>query len=561
MASESVLRHLAHICFLVLFAILANPAISMEKLPAKKAGDKRPNILLILVDDMGYTDAGYMGGEIDTPNLDKLANNGMILTNLHTTPACSTSRAMLMSGMDNHLSGMGMFPEALAPNQKGQPGYEGYLNFRIAALPELMRDGGYHTYMSGKWHLGIEDPHDPAVRGFEKVFAVRSGGGGHYTDMGINAEELPIYSENGKVVPIPEGFYSTEYYADRMIEFIQAPREDGQPFFGFLSFTAPHWPLQAPESAINKYVGRYDQGYEALNLERTTRLNSKGYFAEPVKTAPRPPEAADWNSLSQQEKKTAAKTMEIYAAMVDLIDVHVGRVINTLKESGEYDNTIIFFMADNGAEGHDVGVAFQAIAEYIEECCDNSYENLGKPDSYVWQGPGWAWASVAPFRSFKGYTTQGGITAPAFVHFPQKIKAGTVNHSFISLMDIMPTFLDIAGIKHPGARYEEREVLPMQGASMLPILYGQQDAIYDDDYAMAWEFNGKKAVRKGNWKIVEMLPPHGNGRWQLFNLANDTAEQNDIVDKHPEILKELEAEWDRYAKENGVIMSSKVVSY
>jgi arylsulfatase len=222
----------------------------------KKAADERPNILFILVDDMGYTDVGYMGGEIDTPILDQLAASGVNLTNLHTAPLCSTSRAMLMSGMNNHLSGLGMWPEDMAPNQKGQPGYEGYLNFRVAALPEVMRDANYHTDMSGKWHLGFDDHVDPAVRGFEKSFVIRSGGGGHFTDMGITAKEVAIYSENGKRTTIPEDFYSTEFYADRMIEYINSPREDGEPFFAYLAFTAPHWPLQAPDAAVAKYRGK-----------------------------------------------------------------------------------------------------------------------------------------------------------------------------------------------------------------------------------------------------------------------------------------------------------------
>ena len=554
------MRSVTILCLFV-FLVVGNAAVSMGPPPEKKVAGDRPNILFILVDDMGYTDAGFMGSEIDTPNLDQLAASGIILTNLHTTPVCSTSRAMLMSGMDNHLSGVGMFPEALALNQKNKPGYEGYLNFRVAALPEVMRDGGYHTYMSGKWHLGIEDEHDPAVRGFERVFALRSGGGGHFTGLGINKERVPIYSENGTVTTIPEDFYSTEYYADRMIEFIKTARTDGKPFFGFLSLTAPHWPLQAPDTAIRKYEGRYDSGYDALHARRIQELNAKGYFNKPIEPAVRPVNTPDWNELSAEEKKVASRTMEIYAAMVDLIDVHIGRVVEVLKETGEYDNTVIFFMSDNGAEGHPVGTTFPAIAAYIKECCDTSYENMGHADSYIWQGPGWAWASGAPFRMYKGNTTEGGIVAPAFVHYPKKIKSGTVNHGFVSLMDIMPTLLELAGIRHPGANFLGRSVLPMQGISMLPMLYGSRGDTHGDIFIMGWEFNGKKAVRKGNWKIVQMPPPHGNGNWQLYNLADDTAEQNDLIDEHPEILEGLLIQWEKSVKDNGIIISDKFVNY
>jgi arylsulfatase len=290
-------------------------------------------------------------------------------------------------------------------------------------------------------------------------------------------------------------------------------------------------------------------------------LKSKGLIPADIKVAPRLDGEPAWDELSSEKKKIEARKMEIFAAMVDQIDVHVGRVIDALKVAGEYNNTVIFFMSDNGSEGHHVGTSIPPVAKWVEICCDNSFENMGKAKSYVWQGPNWARAGSAPFRMFKGFTTEGGIRVPALVHYPKWENAGTVNNSYVSLMDIMPTILDIAGAQHPGTRYKDRDVLPMQGKSMWPMLSAKKANTHEENYATGWELNGKKAYRKGKWKIVKMPKPFGNGDWQLYDVVNDQGEQTDLAAINPTKVKELIALWDQYAVDNGVIMSNELMNY
>lgn len=515
----------------------------------------RPNILLIVADDLGYTDLGAWGGEIETPNLDALAQSGVMLTNFHVAPTCSPTRAMLLSGTDNHIAGLGNMSELLTPNQEGQPGYEGFLNSRIATLAELLRGAGYHTYMTGKWHLGSSEETSPAARGFDKSFAQLQGGAGHFDRLPLVGPSPAKFRENGKEVDnLPNDFYSTAFYAERLIEYIHQDAGDGKPFFGYLAYTAPHWPLQAPAGSIAKYRGRYESGYDALHGRRLQTAKERGVVPEWVKSAPRAPNEPAWTDLTVGERRIEARKMEIYAAMVDDLDVHTGRVIEYLRANGQLDNTFIFFMSDNGAEGHRLERAFTAAAEWAGECCDNSLENMGNADSYIWYGPNWARASTGAWRGFKGFTSQGGIHVPAFAHFPKAIKSGLRCDSFTTVMDVMPTLLELAGVKHPGATYKGRETVPMKGVSMMPMLRGKAERTHDPDYVMGWELFGKRAVRSGDWKIIYEPATYWAGRWELYNLAADPAEQHDLAQVAPAKLKEMVALWEQYARDNGVIL-------
>ena len=533
----------------------------------------RPNVLLIVVDDMAFNDLGIFGSEIRTPNIDALAREGVFLTNFHVAPNCSPTRAMLFSGTDSHNAGLGNMAEDLSKNQKGNPGYEGYLNFQVAALSELFLDAGYHTYMTGKWHLGLTQETSPAARGFEKSYTILQGGGGAFANMlPIVGPGKALYQENGeKLEELPEDFYSTRSYTEIMQEYIDADLDDGKPFFAYLAYTSPHWPLQAPQESMTRYKGVYDAGYDALLEKRLQILKDLGLVAADIEPFPRLLDEKPWDELSLDEQRYQAKIMEIYAAMVDDVDVYIGRMIDYLKEIGEYENTIIFFMSDNGPEGHAMQHSFPELVAWADECCDNSYENIGNADSYVWLGPNWGQAGNTPLRMFKGYPSQGGVRAPAFFHYPRAMQAAAMNDSVITVKDIMPTLLELAGIEHPGAGlFQGREVLAMQGRSVVPVLTGERASIREPDNYMGWELFGKQAIRQGDWKIINIpsipsrdvrLPVLKPGQWQLYNLAEDPAEMNDLADSNPEKLRELLALWEQYTTENNFIYPDTLTGY
>jgi arylsulfatase len=531
--------------------------------------DARPNILLIVADDLGYTDIGAFGSEIETPNLDALAEAGVRLTQFYVAPTCSPTRSMLMSGTDNHLAGLGNMFEELRANQKGHPGYEGHLSFQVAALPELLRDAGYRTYMAGKWHLGLTEDTSPTARGFERSFALVQGGAGHFSDMAIVGPDPAIFREDGKLVQLPNNFYSSRYYSERLIEYLENRPDDGQPFFAYLAFTAPHWPLQAPAESIAKYSGRYDAGYDALQAARFGQMRKLGLLTPGMKATPRVPGEPAWDALSAEEKQIAARKMEIYAAMVDDLDHHLGRVLETLKRRGEFDNTFIFFLSDNGPEGAHLEIGWDALREWVAQCCNNSIENMGKADSYLWYGPNWARAGAAPFRMFKAFTTEGGIRVPAIVHYPKTVPGGGIQSAMATVMDVVPTILELADIEHPRT-YQGREVLPLRGASMLPALTGESSYVHAEDYVMGWELFGRRAIRQGDWKIVwdpaaiqwEPRDPQINyDSWRLYNLAEDPSEQIDLAQKQPDRLQALLEHWESYARETGVVLPDYTVGY
>ena len=540
-------------------ALPIQSAGAMGKTPSEK---QRPNILLIVADDLGYTDLGSFGGEIDTPNLDKLADNGLKLTSFYVAPTCSPTRAMLMSGADSHVAGLGNMAGSLAPNQKGRPGYEGYLHERVAALPELLRGAGYKTYMTGKWHLGKEVSNSPAARGFDRSYALLEGGAGHFNSLPVVGPGKAPYREDGRLVDeLPENFYSTRFYVDKMIDYLKTNKDDDRPFFAYLAFSAPHWPLQAPESSIRKYQGRYDSGYDVLYERRIKGLQARGMMPDNAQGQPRLAGEKAWDDLTRQEQKTEARKMEIYAAMVDDIDVHTGRLLDYLDSIDQLNNTLIVFLSDNGAEGHHLEDSWPALRQWVIECCDNSYLNMGKANSYIWYGPNWARAGSGPFRLFKGFTSEGGIRVPAFIHYSGFKRQGEVSNAVVSVRDVMPTLLDIAAIRHPGATYKGRQLEPMTGKSLLPLLQGQSATVHDKNAVLGWELFAKRAIRQGDWKITLQAKPYGSGEWQLYNLKTDPSEQKNLAAKAPVKLRSMTRLWEQYARKNGVIIPDRVSGY
>lgn len=531
-------------------------AAAPENIGSSKAASARPNVLLIVADDLGYSDLGAFGGEIPTPNLDQLANQGMLLTNHYVTPTCSPTRAALMSGTDNHVSGLGTMAEYLprAPKLQGQPGYEGFLNDRVYWLPEVLRDAGYHTYMAGKWHLGMKPEHWPVARGFENSFALINGGGSHFAPV----PDKPIFAdraqfvENDQPAQLPSDFYSSKSFTDKLIQYIKQNHGDGKPFFAWAAYTAPHWPLHAPDEDIAKFKGRYDAGYEAIRAARLERQRELGLIAENVKPnlgLPKSKGYPSWDMLTADERANEARRMEVYAAMVHNMDRHVGRLIQTLKDLGEYDNTLVIFMSDNGAEPSD---SFFPATEHT----DNSLENLGRRLSNIGYGARWAEVSATPFRLFKGWTAEGGITSPTFVRLPGQNAPGEPIGVPTDVTDIAPTILDFADIDLPaGNEYKGRSVQPMSGVTLAPVLRGSATQETLANRVLAGELFGGRYVRDGKWKLVSVMTPFAENNWELYNLEGDRSENHDLAAEHPEIVTRMVSLWNQYAEHNGVVFA------
>ena len=569
-------------CAVMSPAPTANDAATASSATAAKP----PNILLLVADDLGYADIGAFGSEIPTPHLDALAFGGVRLSRFITSPACSPTRAMLLTGVDAQQAGFGNLKEELAPNQQGQSGYEGYLPDTVVTIASLLRDGGYRTYLTGKWHLGVEPSAWPTRRGFDKAFAMMTNAS-HFADM------LPAYhpdptakamylDDDRELQTLPAEFeYSSQFYVDRMIDYLRQHAQESaeygvqssakesmkdQPFFAYVAFSAPHWPLQAPDAAVAAMRGKYDAGYDVVLQRRLERQKQLGLLPQHATAAARAPKGRPWHELSAAERKIEVRGMEIYAAMVAEMDRHTGRLLDYLRDSGELDNTVVIFLSDNGAEGHDYddtwpADAFPAIRKALDARHDFSYENMGKPNSYTLYGANWARVSAPAFRLYKAFPSEGGVRTAALVNFPPRIAANTVSDALVLAKDIAPTILELAGVAPAGDTYRSRAVEPMSGISALDILTAAAATMETAPRTHVDELLGKRSVRKGDWKLLHTPQPYGNGRWQLYNLATDLSESNDIAAEHPAKVRELHALWQEYVREHDVILPDWVSGY
>jgi len=426
--------------------------------------------------------------------------------------------------------------------------------------------------MTGKWHLGAADDNSPMARGFEQSFSLASGGASHYADMkpayAPSPEIKANYRHNGKVLDaLPDDFeYSTQYYVDHMIGQLDQSAQSDDPFFAYLAFTAPHWPLQAPDSAIARYKGRYEGGYDKLMRERLARAKDLGVLPDSANLSTPPPKHVLWDELNAQQQIEQARAMEIYAAMIDEVDRHSGRLFDYLRQQGKFDNTIIIFLADNGAEGHDLDETWPAdlfpkIRKTIEEGHDFSYEAMGKPGSYTLYGASWAWAGSPAFNLYKAFPTEGGTRAAAFVHYPERFLTNSIVHDLLSVRDITPTLLELAGVAEPAGEYDGRTVERITGVSWVSLLSGVAQSLDEEPRVIVSELFGKRSVQRSEWKIVHMPQPYGIDDWQLFNLHDDLGESRDVSSEQPGIKASLIAEWDNYAEENNVILPDWVSGY
>ncbi len=551
----------------LLFLFACSPTEESEtsqqrKSEVEQAADTRPNILLIVADDLGYSELGAYGGEINTPAIDSLAENGIRHTSFYAHSNCSPTRAMLFSGMDSHVAGLGAMFRFEGPNQTGKPGYEGYLNQDTASLARLLQDSGYKTYMAGKWHLGVTPETLPAAEGFDRYFSQLHGGprGSHFDLNGAKPGDTGAYFEDDvdrTATPVADDFFSSDFFTSKLIEYLDSEKEVDAPFFAYLAFSAPHIPVQAPDSYIDLYKGQYDEGYDLIRQRRFNTMQRLGLISKKVSLpVRRTPTVKPWDQLPQKEQHLSSRRMEAYAGAVDNLDDNVGRMLDYLSDTGQLENTLILFMSDNGAAGFN-GWQSERLIERFNNA-DNSLENLGRKGSMMFYGPGWAAAGSTPFYLFKRHMTEGGLRVPFIVSGYGVEHRGLINHEVLTVRDVAPTLLEIAGISYPVGNYQGHKVLPQTGKSFAQQLQktDQQFTVHDASETFGWELFKRRGVRKGDWKAIMLEAPFGNGQWQLYDLSVDPGESQDLAEQEPEKLLEMQEAWKTYAAENNVIISN-----
>ncbi len=501
------------------FLQIASMSAAAAALPSSAAG-KRPNIVLIMADDMGYSDIGCYGSEIATPNLDGLAKGGVRFTNFYNTARCCPTRSSLMTGLYPHQAGIGHMV-----NKRPIPAYQGYLNDRSVTIAEALRPAGYRTLMSGKWHVGENRPHWPTDRGFDKYFGLISGASNYWR----LDEGRQMAMDDKPYTPPTEGFYMTDAIADNAVKFIDQTKRD-QPYFLYTAFTSPHWPLHAHPQDIKKYEGKYMQGWDVLRKQRHQRMIDMGVVDKRWPLTPRDDKAPAWETIS--DKKARDLAMAVYAAQIDRMDQNIGKILKKIRERGEEDNTLIMFLADNGGCAEEVDRGKPGVPP-------------GPADSFLSYGLPWANASNTPFRLYKHWVHEGGIATPFIAHCPSLVKQrNSFTNQVGHLVDVMATCVDVAGAKYP-ATHKGKDIQPMEGKSLVPTLQGKAPV----ERKLYWEHEGNRAARQGKWKLVSRYP----NQWELFDVEADRTELNDLASKMPEKVAQLSADYETWAKRCGVV--------
>lgn len=505
-----------------------------------KKNETRPNIVLIMVDDMGYSDIGSYGSEIQTPNLDALAAEGIRLREFYNNSICAPTRASLITGQYPHKAGIGYFDVNL-----GLPAYQGYLNKESLTFAEVLKSSGYSTLMSGKWHVGGDSLAWPNQRGFDHFFGFIKGAS-NYFDIGNYGQAPPVeLVKDNKRINLAAGKYLTNEITDHALEFLDDQNKTQKPFFLYLAFNAPHWPLQALPEDIAKYKGRYGIGWDSLRQERIRRQKALGISDPKQAIAVRDPEVPVWDHLTYEEKKLWESKMEVYAAMVDRVDQNIGRLRDKLKALKKDDNTLIVFISDNGAQG-----GFSARNRRKPQ---RNTGPIGTAGSYDYQEQSWAYVSNTPHTNYKNNMHEGGISAPFIAWFPKQIKGGVIARGTGHLIDLAPTFYELSQTKYP-TQYNGVNVNPLPGKSLLPVLTGQSETV-DRGQPIFWERAGNRAVRKGKWKIVSTYPAY---KWELYDLDKDRGETHDLAAFNTEIVNELSADYFKWADLTGVVDYEKI---
>lgn len=491
----------------------------------------QPNIVIMMADDMGFSDIGCYGGEVRTPNLNALADNGLRFTSFYNTGRCCPTRAALLTGLYPHQAGVGHMME-----DRGTEGYRGNLNQRCVTIAEALKPAGYATFMSGKWHVTRfmkpdQNQNWPRQRGFDRYFGTITGAGSFFTPTTLTSDNTPVTT-------FPDGFYYTDAISDHAAQFINEHHDKNkeQPFFLYVAFTSPHWPLHALKEDIERYQGKYLAGWDALRKARHARMIEKGIVSGDWALTPRDTDGSMWDKLDDAKKKEMDLRMAVYAAQIDRMDQGIGRIVKALEKTGRLDNTLILFLADNGgcAEGGPLGFERKKGGE------------LGTDSSFASYGLSWANASNTPFRLYKHWVHEGGISSPLIAHWPAQIKdKGKLRRQPGHLIDLMATCVDVSGSKYP-TEFNGQKIQPMEGKSLVPAFADrpiEREAIY-------WEHEGNRAVRVGKWKLVAK---GRNGPWELYDMEADRTELKNLAEKEPERAKEMATLWERWAKRANVI--------
>lgn len=519
-------------------ALLGSPAVAAA----------RPNILLIVADDLGWSDLGCYGGEIETPNLDRLAQEGVRFTQFYNAARCCPSRASILTGLYPHQAGMGNM--TAAKPRTDYPGYAGVLNQNNVTIAEVLKAAGYSTWMAGKWHLG---PPGPVLRGFDEFYGMVHG----FDSFWDAARYTRLPKDRPQRAYAPDGFYATHAITDYAVEFLEQAGRHKKPFFLYLAYNAPHFPLHAPRDLIDKYAARYQLGWDRIRQQRLERQKSLGLIPKNLRLPPRdelPPNLFNpqtgwankripaWSEIDADRRKDLARRMAIFAAMVEAMDHGIGRVVAQLRQSGRLDNTLILFLSDNGAcaewdpWGFDGRSGPQNVLHRGEELA-----RMGQPGTYHSYGSGWAQASNTPWRLFKHYIHEGGISTPLIAHWPAGIRRkNAIERQPGHIVDLMPTCLELSGASYPAA------MPPPEGVSLLPALHGRRIA----RGPLYWEHEGNRAVRVGRWKCVAVGPA---GNWELYDIEADRTEMHNLAGRYPGRVKEMVALWEQWARRTNVI--------
>lgn len=526
----------------------ASAAGTLSAFEHASAATAKPNILLILADDVGFSDIGCYGGEIHTTNIDRLAAGGLRFTQFYNAARCCPSRASLLTGLYAHQVGLGNMTGAKAPDD--MEGYSGRLGANCATIPEVLRPAGYSAYMAGKWHLGQPGP---IARGFEEYYGLFGG----FDSFWDPAKYTRLPKERSSRTYAPGEFYSTNVITDYTLDFLAAARKRKQPFFTYLAYNAAHFPLHAPKETIDKYVSVYEKGWDHIREERFARMRKMGLIADKWEFTPRstvPPnrfatphgwankQNPAWESIEPDRRADLTRRMAIYAAMIEIMDRNIGRVIEDLRSNGELDSTLVMFLSDNGA-----------CAEWDPWGFDNSsgpentlhkgadLDKMGQPGTYHSYGSGWANACNTPWRFYKHYDHEGGISTPFIAHWPSGIsRKGTLEREPAHIIDLMSTCTELAGAKYP------LSVPPTEGRSLLPAFAGKpisRDALY-------WEHEGSRAIRVGRWKAVALL---AGGEWELYDMEKDRTEMHNLASAEPKRVRDMARQWEQWAHRTHVL--------
>ena len=519
-------------------------------------GAKRPNVVLILADDLGFTDISPFGSEISTPNIAKLAADGFSFTNYHTAANCAPARAMLLTGVDSHRNGVPNIPEAIPAEQMEFDHYQGVLGKNVVTLASLLQANGYHTYMTGKWHLGHTPDLLPFARGFDRTIAMADTGADNWEQRTY----LPIYDQahwyaDGNEHTLPDDFYSSEYFIDKTIEFIASNESDDEPFFAYIPFQAVHMPVQAPKEFSDKYKGVYDAGWTVMRERRHSAAEEAGIVPKGTKSLVTPG-TLEWESLSQGQQKHHARRMEVYAGMVDAMDTHIGRLMDYLRSIDEYENTIFIFTSDNGAEGSPLisPTAQSPLDQWFQQVdYETGIETLGERGSWVAIGPSNATIAASPLAYYKFHANEGGLRVPLVMSGPGITGRGQLTDEFVFVTDLAPTILGLLNIGNHNGSWQGGAVEEIVGNDFSSFLAGENQVIHSVDEAIGYELGGNSALFKGDHKIVINKLERNETEWSLYNIKIDPGEVNDLKAEQPQLYEEMLADYEAWEKENDVL--------